>query len=220
MPFYDDEVEAAAVEASNEDERQREAAAAVRAARVAAMLTGGKKAGDKAAAGAAAKFAKPVDPDVLVWRLPGALVALLDAEREDLLGVVDTFERHLPKHHEPAPPPPPDRVRDFFGAGGVSGLRLAALPVKNAVAALSGEGGEGPAFTRGVPGFRNTVAEEQWRERLLGSSRKSSRKIPVPSTQFFEHLNKTVATASKQSNPRILPPPHTHPTACTHCPAG
>jgi len=109
--------------------------------------------------------------------LPEVLRRHMEQERSDLMSCIDAFEQHLPGHYAQAPPPPPDRVRDFFKASGLSGLKLANVSVHTAVVALNKEGAEGPAFERGIDGYRNAVEDEQRLAKRLGVQRRTAKPL-------------------------------------------
>ena len=170
-PFYDDEVTLHEQEESEREEKEAAAREEKKKAKIQAMLTGAKI------------KVKPVDPYEFTrpppWQLPPPLRAVMDAERAELLRCIDTFETHMPTRYEPPPPPKPDRVRTFFKAAGLSGLKLATVPIFDAVVALNGEGQEGGAFEGSIEGYRNAVFDQQGLDRRIGRTRKSAKPMTV-----------------------------------------
>ncbi len=113
----------------------------------------------------------PEDPPPS-WKMPDALLRHLEQERAELMRCLDEWAQHVPLQHPEPPAAPVDRVRTFLGASGVGDLSLRKVKVKDALLALNGEGGEGPAFTRGASGYRNAVFEQQDLDRRLGVRRR------------------------------------------------
>jgi TPR repeat protein len=169
-PFYEDEVEQWQVEESEREEKEAANADAARKAKIKAMLSGsGRRQEDK--------DDEHHKKEEAAWVMPPVLRRQMEKERSELMGCLDAFEQHLPSHYPRAPPPRPDRVRDFFNATGLSGLKLSNVSVQDAVVALNGEGGEGPAFKRGMDGYVNAVEEQQKLSAQLGVQRRTAKPL-------------------------------------------
>jgi len=180
-PFYDDEVKEFEIEEAEREVREHAAQVASKKAKIEALAAGKGSSAANAAAEAAAKEARG---EVIVhqepWDFPDALRQHMDEERAQLLQSLDSFEQHLPKRVGHGPPPPPDRVRDFFNAAGFRGKglgQLAAISVHDAVVALNGEGQEGHAYSRGAEGYRNFVFDQQGLDKKLGAVARTSKPL-------------------------------------------
>jgi hypothetical protein len=213
-PFYDDEVRVFEIEEAEREVREQAAQVASKKAKIEALAAGKGSSAANAAAEAAAKEARG---EVIVhqepWEFPDALRQCLDEERAQLMQSLDSFEQHLPKRVGHAPPPPPDRVRDFFNAAGFRGKglgQLAAIPVHDAVVALNGEGQEGHAYSRGAEGYRNVVFDQQGLDKKLGAVARTAKPLttrPKQSTTRghanLEGYELKVYTAGAPADPRF-----------------